>query len=265
MDPYLENSFLWPDVHQALTTVIRDTLVPVLAPRYYVALEERTYIAATDPDTFVGRPDAAIIGAPPEPREPGLGATPVAVLEQAITVELPFVDEIHQGFLEIRETATHKVITIIEILSPTNKLPGKGRDEYTDKRREIFGTRTNLLEIDLLRAGKPLPMSHAPASHYRILVHRGWERRKAQLYAFNVPSLIPAIPVPLQQGETEPKLALNDLLARVYASARYDLRIDYTREPEPPLEPAVAEWCREIIRKGAEEQGSRGETNKQKN
>ncbi|MBI5653387.1 MAG: DUF4058 family protein [Chloroflexi bacterium] len=249
MDPYLENSHIWHGVHTLLIGEIVKTLTTELAPRYYVALEERTYIAATDPDTFVARADAAIIGAPPEPREPGLGSTPVAVLEQAITVEVPFVDEIQQGYLEIRETATHKVITIIEILSPTNKLPGKGRDDYEAKRLEIFGTRTNLIEIDFLRAGKPMPMSHLPASHYRILVHRGWQRRKAQLYAFNATDPIPAIPVPLQQGETEPKLALNDLLARVYESARYDLRIDYTVDPTPAFDPAVGAWSRELLQR----------------
>ncbi len=252
MNPYLENAFIWPDVHLALTAAIRDTLAPQLAPRYYVAVEQRTYIAAVDPDTFIGRSDVAVIGAPREPVEPTLASTPVAVLEHAITVELPIPDRIQERYLEIRETATHKVITTIEILSPTNKLPGKGRDEYEQKRLEVLGSRTNLIEIDLLRAGKPMLMSHLPASHYRILVRRGWERGKAQLFPFNITEPIPSIHIPLQKGETEPTLALGELLARVYDSARYDLRIDYATEPAPPLDPAVAAWCREMIHRAAE-------------
>ncbi|MBI5304860.1 MAG: DUF4058 family protein [Chloroflexi bacterium] len=252
MDPYLEKPSLWHDVHHALTVAIRDTLAPQLAPRYYVALEERTYIAATDPDTFVGRPDAAVLGEPREPGEPTLASAPVAVLERAITVDVPIPDEIHHGYLEIRETATHRVITAIEILSPANKLAGKGREEYEEKRLEIFGARTNRVEIDLLRAGKPMPMGHLPASHYRILVRRGWERGKAQLFPFNITDPISSIHIPLQKGETEPTLALGELLARVYASARYDLRIDYRRDPEPLLDPAVAAWCRDLVRQAAQ-------------
>ena len=34
----------------------------------------------------------------------------------------------------MRETATKKVVTVIEVLSPTNKRPGKGRDSRSDRR-----------------------------------------------------------------------------------------------------------------------------------
>ena len=46
MDPYLESPELWPDVHNGLIAALRDELSPRLRPSYYVALEERTYLAA---------------------------------------------------------------------------------------------------------------------------------------------------------------------------------------------------------------------------
>lgn len=79
-----------------------------------------------------------------------------------------------------------------------------------------------------------------PPSHYRLLVSRGWERPQAQLYPFNLNEPIPEIPIPLRAGETEPTLNLGQALAKVYDEVRYDLRIDYTAEPEPPLDPALA-------------------------
>jgi len=39
MDPYLEHPALWPDVHNSLIAAIRDALVPLVAPRYYVVIE----------------------------------------------------------------------------------------------------------------------------------------------------------------------------------------------------------------------------------
>ncbi len=248
MDPYLEKGSLWQGVHTLLIGEIVKALAPEVAPRYYIAAEQRTYIATIEPYGFIGRPDVAIIGKPMPPTE----NAPVALLERSITITLPAWDRIEQGYLEIRDAATHRVITAIEILSPSNKLAGKGRNEYEDKRQEVITTRTGLVEIDLLRAGEPMPMSHTPPSHYRILVSRGWARPQGQLFPFNVTETIPDIPIPLQKGEPEPILHLGELFARVYTAARYDLRIDYTANPDPPLDPAVVAWCREMIRAAAQ-------------
>jgi len=247
MDPYLEHPSLWPDVHLELIRAIRVDLVPKVAPRYYVAVEQRTYVIAVDPHSFIGRPDVAVAGPPEAPAETPAGPTAVAVLERPVTVELPLPDRVRQRYLEIRDVETHEVVTVIEILSPTNKRPGPERQRYERKRREVLDALTNLVEIDLLRGWEPMPMGAIPASHYRILVSRGWERPRAQLYPFNVNEAIPEVPIPLREGEEEPSLALGELLNQVYDQVRYDLRIDYTAEPEPPLDPAVAAWSHELL------------------
>lgn len=247
MDPYLERPALWSDVHLELIRAIRAALVPKVAPRYYVAVEQRTYVVAADPRSFIGQPDVAVVGPPRQPSEPPAGATSVAVLQRPVTVELPLPDRVRQRYLEIRDVETHEVVTVIEVLSPTNKRPGPDREQYERKRREVLDALTNLVEIDLLRGWEPMPIGSLPASHYRILVSRGWERPRAQLYPFNVNEPIPEVPIPLREGEEEPTLALGELLAQVYDQVRYDLRIDYTAEPEPPLDPAVAAWSHELL------------------
>ena len=60
MDPYLEHPRLWPDVHNGLIADLRNTLAPQLRPRYYVALEERTYLAEPAGLAFVSRPDVTV-------------------------------------------------------------------------------------------------------------------------------------------------------------------------------------------------------------
>ncbi len=43
MDPYLEHPDFWPEVHHWLITLIAETLVPQVRPKYRVAIEKRIY------------------------------------------------------------------------------------------------------------------------------------------------------------------------------------------------------------------------------
>ncbi|HRJ44851.1 MAG TPA: DUF4058 family protein, partial [Caldilineaceae bacterium] len=221
MNPYLERASLWPDVHLELMRNIRLVLAQSIAPNYYVAVEERTYITALDLDSFVGRPDVALIG-PPTPVLAGVAFAPVN--GNAVSVIVPVSEDVRERYLEIRTRGTDRVITVIEVLSPANKASGEGRRVYEEKRRTVLDSATNLVEIDLLRGGEPMPAYPQSPSDYRILVSRGWERPRSLLYPFDLPNPIPAVPIPLQKGEDAPRLALGELLPRIYDEVRYDLR-----------------------------------------
>jgi Protein of unknown function (DUF4058) len=248
MDPYLERRHVWPDVHSALIVATRDALAPQVAPAYYVAIEERMYIVALDSAEFIGRPDVAIITAPTQARPPSEAETATAVASVAQTVVLPQFEEVRERYLEIRDVQTHAVVTAIEMLSPSNKAPGEGREAYEEKRRQVLSTLTNLVEIDLLRGGKPMEMQPPPQGDYRILVRAGWDRPQARLYACSVRQALPEVPVPLRRGEPEARLPLGKLLADIYARAHYDLRLDYRQPPEPPLSPPDAAWADALLR-----------------
>ena len=45
-------------------------------------------------------------------------------------------------------------MTVVEVLSPTNKIPGEGQELYLQKQRQLLRTDVNLVEIDLLRGGE---------------------------------------------------------------------------------------------------------------
>jgi hypothetical protein len=246
MNPYLERPSLWPDLHLNLISGIQHILARTLPGHYYIAAEERTYVAAIDPQTMVGRPDVAVIGVPrafsPALVEAGVGS-PVQVL-------VPISDEVRERYLEIRESGTHRVITVIEILSPSNKAPGQGRTLYETKRLAVLDSATHLVEIDLLRIGAPLSAHPMPKTDYRILISRSWERPRSFLYGFNLADPIPNVPIPLQRGEDEPILALNPLLQQIYEDVRYDLRIDYTSfPPQPPIDEETSVWMEQLLQK----------------
>ncbi|RMF26349.1 MAG: DUF4058 family protein, partial [Chloroflexi bacterium] len=55
-------------------------------------------------------------------------------------------------------------------------------------------------------------------------------------------------PLPLRPGDEEPLVDLNALLHALYDRAGYDLSIDYTRPPVPPLEGEDATWAAARLR-----------------
>ena len=70
-------------------------------------------------------------------------------------------DLVRETWLEVRAADSGEIVTVLEVLSPGNKRPGVGRSTYEEKRFRVLGTRTHLVEGDLLRAGEPMPMHGA--------------------------------------------------------------------------------------------------------
>jgi hypothetical protein len=250
MDPWLELPTLWLDVHNSLIAALRDEVASRVAPRYYVGIEQHTYVTSAAGDLAVIRPDIFVGRSRSRRRLPTAGEpAPAGVGVLEMDVEVPVEIQVEEWYLEVRLVATGKLVTVIEVLSPWNKSPGAGRKEYLRKRKHIFKTKTSLVEIDLLRAGRPMPLAirHPVESDYRFLVSRGVSRPRAKLYAFGVRQAIPSIPIPLLSKDPEPSLELNTVLHALYERARFDLRLDYTKPPVPPLQEEDAAWARAIV------------------
>ena len=246
MDPYLERSDIWPDVHNRLIVALADYLAPRVRPRYYVSIEQRTYKQEPGGLSFLGRPDVAVVAEPAVADQiaPATDLRPVS----AITVELPIPDILRETYLDVKDRGG-ELITCLEILSPANKVPGRGRSMYEHKRRWVLESRTHLVEIDLLRGGLPMAAAgNGHGMHYRILVSREERRPKADLLPFTVRHPIPDFTLPLQRGDEEVIVPLNMLFHDLYDRAGYDLRIDYRSDPEPPLEGDDAIWADALLR-----------------
>ncbi|HBB35176.1 MAG TPA: hypothetical protein DDZ80_21760 [Cyanobacteria bacterium UBA8803] len=253
MNPYLENPAFWSEVHNRLIVNLADSLAPQIPPQYRVAIEQRTYLSDESDSVLVGIPDVSIFSQNKVTKPTSSTAT-FASTSKAVTVTIPVPENVKESYLEIQEVATSYVVTAIEILSPKNKRAGEGRKAYKRKRKQVLATTTHLVEIDLLRGGKPmLFLGEVPPSDYRIVVSQGDRRPLAQLYGFSVREAIPSFPLPLQSEDTEPLVDLQALLNGVYERARYNLAIDYSQEPVPPLKEKDAVWADALLR----EQGLR--------
>ncbi|OUL27958.1 hypothetical protein BV378_09455 [Nostoc sp. RF31YmG] len=254
MNPYLEHPELWPEFHHWIITAIAEFLVPQLRPKYRVAVEKRVYQVTDETSVLVGIPDVSVGRSLIKTETESSSVAVVSAPVKPVTVNVPMPEEAREGYLEVREVGTGEVVTVIEVLSPKNKRSGEGRNAYEGKRQQVLGSMSHLVEIDLLRGGKPMPiLGNEIQASYRILVSRSNYRPKAELYPFNLPEPIPAFLLPLRKGDTEPLLDLQALIHGVYDRAGLDLAIDYTREPVPPLSEADGIWVDALLK----EQGLR--------
>ena len=195
--------------------------------------------------SFFGRPDVAVVAEPAVAYQvaPTMDLRPVS----AITVELPVPDILRETYLDVKDS-DGEIITCLEILSPANKVPGRGRSMYEHKRRWVLESRTHLVEIDLLRGGLPMAAAgNGHGMHYRILVSREERRPKADLLPFTVRHPIPDFVLPLQRGDEDVTVPLNTLFHDLYDRAGYDLRVDYRSDPAPPLEGDDTAWADALL------------------
>ena len=155
MNPYLEHPQLWPEVHNRLIIAIANAIESNLSRKYRVAIEKRTYTSLPFDSILVGIPDISVISKKSSSSQISSTIT-IPDSGEYLTVTLPMPQEVRESYLEIRDVSTGYVVTAIQVLSPTNKRPGKGREAYENKRMEVLSSSTNLVEIDLLRSGTPI-------------------------------------------------------------------------------------------------------------
>ncbi len=248
MNPYLENPLLWSEIHNLLIAAIFRKLNPQLRPKYKVAIEKRVYQTTDDESLLVGVADVAVQSTQKTASPQKASTAVVSPSIEAVTVDLTMPETVKETYLEVRDVITQEVITVIDILSPKNKRSGEGQNAYQKKRLKILGSYTNLVEIDLLRDGKPIQqVQNHLQSDYQILVSRASKRPKADLYAFNLQNPIPSFALPLRETDTEPLLDIQTLINELYVEGNYDLVIDYTQEPVPPSQQDAA-WIDQVLK-----------------
>lgn len=249
VDPFIEGQ-RWPNFHGSIIFTIRDMLVPSLRPRYVVDVEQYVYLALEEyDDPRLIRPDVFIADAEPSQPRSG-GGTATAVLAEPATVRLPFQEVERHRYLTIRKRDTHKLITVIEVLSPANKQPGSDDYRtYLNKREDVLRGGANLVELDLLRGGKRMPTADPlPPADYYALVCRTYEQPRADAYHWTLREPLPVIPIPLAQADPDVTLDLQMAFTTVYDHAGYDYSLDYGAGVDPSLSENDRAWVQEILR-----------------
>ena len=252
MDPYIEASGEWGDFHTSLLAAIRGKLNALLPRRYRAKID--VFIFIHEPSRRRRRrlePDVYVVDRA-QPRHDDIAAIGGSA---PATITLPPIRKKHKSVL-IVDRKMDRIVTAIEVLSPSNKEAGDDRTAYLSKRGEYLGSRVNLVEIDLLRRGPRLPLSRpAPAiQDYYVMVCRSWEYPRADLWAFTIRNLLPKIPIPVAEEIPDTLLPIRDCIDRVYDEGCYDTELDYDCRLVPRLNRADTAWVRSVLsrRNGAE-------------
>lgn len=247
MDPYLEG-YLWPDVHQEISSAIRQLIAPVISPDYVARIN--TYVvkdSSVKEDIGIMYPDVELLRKE-NPSNPGGSDSNIAVLTPA-TVTLPIFPpvEVKIPVIEIKDRQNNTLITAIEILSPVNKRkPGIG--PYRKKRKQLHESGVHFLEIDLIRRGeRPFEHPLLPESDYLATLSRK-ETSRTDIWAFSLEENLPVLPVPLRAPDPDVPLDLRKALDLVYERSMYELSINYSEDPPPPaLSSERKKWLRQWL------------------
>ncbi len=251
MNPFLENH--WPDVHHSLLGAIRDALGDSLPPDLRARAEEQITIRNPGGTRTRLRPDVGIYeswkdGVPPrwQPDKVRDGDGVDLASEPQIIV----LDEERERWLKILDRED-RLVTVIEVLSPTNK--GGGFEDYRARCESHLGAGANLVEIDLLRGGRhavsvPLESVVLPEGAYTLVcTSRASRPLSREVYATVLRNPLPTIRIPLRKGEDDVVLALQPLIDRVYRLGRY-WQEDFRETPGPAMTEADAIWVADRIR-----------------
>ena len=260
MDPYLEMH--WRDVHTRLMLYAADAIQDRLPGDLLARVEEGVSIDLGD-DLRGAAPDVQVVEQPTSTSWPAQLEESVTTVAEplVVPVSLPHTDR-HITILDAG--SGNRVVTAIEFLSPTNKIPGPSRERYRRKQQDYLDGGVNLVEVDLIRAGV-FTLAVPPGSideHYRttyqICVRRLMRPEEAEVYRAPLRERLPIIRIPLRPKDKDIPLDLQELIDQCYRRGRYSV-IDYNADPVPQLSLPDARWADELLRAaGLRDDGNQG-------
>ena len=246
MNPFLEQNDAWEDFHHEFISRARETLSGEVGTNYVVRVETRLYVheLSKEERQFTGKADVSVSAGP----RVVASTTAAAVLPAPAKIIFPTVDTETYSWIKILDRRNRRVVTVIELLSPTNKTPGPDRDDYLSKRSLYIYGPVNFIEIDLRRGGTRPQPPPLPGCDYYVLLGRTDDRSSYGMWPLSLRDRLPVIPVPLSPPDADVPLDLQGVLHRVYDAAQYGNYI-YSETPEPPLSAEDAAWAQQIMPK----------------
>jgi hypothetical protein len=252
MDPYLEQ--FWGDVHHTMINRSRAAIQKQLPGDLVARVDERVFV---EPSVGLPRniiPDVRVVERG-QPIDPVLRASNGVAVAEPLVVRIEEDEPVRQGFIEIIDLKSgRRVVTVVEIISPSNKVAGPGRDLYIKKQNELRQAGVSLVEIDLNRTGSRVlsaPFELIPDGHrtpYAACVRRGRKPLAFEYYRLPLRERLPAIAIPLRQTDQDIPLDLQSVLDECCEEGRYVDDIDYREASDPPLGGDDAEWADALLR-----------------
>lgn len=247
MDPYLEDPAFWEDFHDGFITYWRDFLNECLPDGYEARISER--VTVVDEDAGHGKvvvPDVAVLQNPSATVRSERGGG-LATLEP-VTLPLVFVEETRTTYIEIRRIEDRRVVTVLELLSPSNKV-GNARQIYLTKRNTLIHEDVHLFELDLLLGGRRIPLEgNLPPGDYYAFLSRADRRFDCDVYAWPLRRPLPTLPVPLRAPDPDVMIDFQALFTTTYDRGRYARSLAYDRPPAGLLNHPDRHWAEERAR-----------------
>lgn len=215
MDPYLEDEKLWPSFQHQLATCLYQTVLPGLVDRYRARIGRRHYVT-----------------------------------EQALFTSV-IREEHHEEYIEIRHRSDNRLVTLLDIVSPSNKATAVGRQAYLDKRREGRSANASLVEIDLVLQGQPMldySREGLPDWDFAVTVTRAAQPDRYEIYTATLQKRLPKFRLPLSPDERDTVIDLHASFTRAYDTGGFGEQIDYQREPSPALSDDDRQWLDEVLK-----------------
>lgn len=215
MDPYLEDEKRWPAFQPLLMHTLYQMLLPGLMDRYRARVGERNYISEEALFTSVIR------------------------------------EEHKEAFIEVRQRTDGRLITLIEAISPANKITSEGRRLYRCRRDEVKKMNAHVVEIDLVLQGPTLidcAKDAAPTWDYAVVVTRWTHPDRYEIYSATLPKRLPRFRVPLASDDRDTVLDLQAAVAKAFDQGGFFKNIDFTRDPATTLSDENRKWLNERLR-----------------
>lgn len=253
MDPYLESPAHWPDFHDRFINTLCEAIADTLPDAFFARIREDVVLLEPDSPTYRIQPDVLVGGETLSPSRSSPEGGGTAILEPLTLRNVVYADPQTEHSIEIIRLRDAHVVTLVEVLSPKNKL-GEGRGVYTEKRNRILQrSEVSLVEIDLLRAGRRIELEEPlPAAHYYAFVSRADRRPFCNVYAWNVREALPTVPIPLLPDSPDASADLGKAVVVAYERGRYGKLIRYgERPPTPAFSVSDAEWLASRVRSAA--------------
>jgi hypothetical protein len=209
MDPYLEDEPLWSVFQRQMVHALYQMLLPGLLDRYRARVAERHYCS-----------------------------------EQALFTSV-LREEHHESLLELRQRSDGRLVTLLEVISPANKVTGEGRQAYLTRRQEARRQNAHLVEIDLVLQGTSVleyTRETLPSWDYAVVVSRWTQPDRSQVYPATLAKSLPRFRVPLASDDRDTVVDLQAAFTRAFDQGGFFEKIDYQRDPNTRLSAEQRDW-----------------------
>jgi hypothetical protein len=214
MDPYLEDDKLWPGFQHHLVHALHQLLLPGLMDRYRARISQRHYVS-----------------------------------EQALFTSV--IREDHtEALIEIRQRSDSRLVTLLEVMSPANKLSDAGRQMYLARRQEAKSAKANSVEVDLVLQGASLVdyvREGLPKWDYAVFVSRAAQPDHYEIFPTTLQKRLPKFRLPLAADDRDTVIDLQAAFTRAYDQGDFAKHINYDSDPATKLCDENRDWLRKRL------------------